>query len=229
MVVDTEHSTLDQTKEAFNCVGCDVPPVLVSGILFLFVRHNVVIGIIIMQEVIDRRFVGLNSGADFNVRFHNGLDVVERNAVNVKGAYLTATFSALHQGNNGALLLYAVTGSASDTLFLRPYPCLINLDQALELLKVSMLSHGETKPMQHEPDRLVANSGHAVNLMCGHSFLTGAKQIRRKQPAMKRDVAVFEYGSDRDSELFAASTGIATILCVQVSLTQDGALSSSHC
>jgi len=75
MVVDSEHSSTDKAEESFDCVRCDVTPVLMARVFAFLVSDNIVIGKVIVNPVIDGRFVGLNPGAHFNVLFHNGLDV----------------------------------------------------------------------------------------------------------------------------------------------------------
>src|SRR5207253_2245036 len=59
--------------------------------------------------------------------------------------------------------------------------------------------------MRHEPCALVGDAENAVELVCTHALLAGAKQMESIQPLVQRNVAIFHDRAYRDCELFAAA------------------------
>src|SRR6266545_1542366 len=49
---------------------------------------------------------------------------------------------------------------------------------------------------------------HPMKLVSAHALLAGAKQMKREQPLVQRNVAIFHDGSDRDAELFPAGPAV---------------------
>src|SRR5271157_2993172 len=66
--------------------------------------------------------------------------------------------------------------------------------------------------MTHEPRALVRHAKHPVKLMGAHALLAGTEQVKRKEPLVQRNVAVFHDGSDRNAELFPASRALPETL-----------------
>src|SRR5436309_3467545 len=58
--------------------------------------------------------------------------------------------------------------------------------------------------MRHEPRALVRYAQHPVKLVSAHALLAGTKQVKRKEPLVQRNVAVFHDRSNGDGELLTA-------------------------
>ena len=206
VVVCAKDAAFHQAKESFDCIRRDVSPVLIAGIFLFLVRHNVMVRKLIMHEVVDVRFVGLNYRSNFDVLFHNRFDVVQRHTLNGERAHAPAIGATFHQRNNGALLAFGMSSTTeASTLFLRPNPNFVNFNHAAQLLNHAVLRHSEAETMAREPNRLVANPRHTVNLVGRHSLFAGAHEVRDQEPAMQRNVTTFKNGSHGCAELFAAS------------------------
>jgi len=117
--------------------------------------------------------------------------------------------TAFHQRNDGALLAFGITRAAqAGPLFLGTNPNFVDFYDTAQLLNHAVLSHSEAETVHHEPNRLVADSGHAVHLVSAHAFLTGTEQVGRENPAVERNMAILKYGANGDGELFAASVAL---------------------
>lgn len=71
-----------------------------------------------------------------------------------------------------------------------------------------MLRHSKAKTVTHEPNRLVADARHAVNLVGAHAFFAGAHQVGDKQPAMQGNMRILKHRSNRRAELLTASVAL---------------------
>lgn len=69
-------------------------------------RHNIVVGKFIVDEVVNRRFVGLNRGPYFDVLSHDRLDVIQRYALYRERADLASVVGAFHQRNDRPFLAF---------------------------------------------------------------------------------------------------------------------------
>jgi hypothetical protein len=97
---------------------------------------------------------------------HDGLDVVQGDTLDRKGSHTATILTTLHQGNDGPLLAFGMASTAqTSTLFFRAWPDLIDFRNAAQFLNHAVLSHGEAGAVTHEPNRFVADSSHAMNLM----------------------------------------------------------------
>ncbi len=112
---------------------------------------------------------------------------------------------ALDQGEHGFFLgrgaECAVLGFAADVGFVG----FDNLVLPTHGVRVG-ITHGFANTVRHEPGSLVGHAEHAVHLVCAHAFLAGGHEVRGKKPFVKRDMRALEQSSDRDRELFTAST-----------------------
>jgi hypothetical protein len=207
MMIRAKHATFDQPEESFDCVRSDVTPILVARILAFLVGHNIVIGKFVVDEVVDGCFVRLDRGAHFNVLFHYGFDVVQGDALDREGSDAAPVVAALHKRNHGPFLALNPR-YARLAAFSRANPNFVDFDNSAQLFNHAVLCHGEAEPMHHEPNRLVADSGHAVNLVSAHSLLAGAEQIRSKKPAVQGNVGILEDSSDSNAELLTAPVAL---------------------
>ena len=106
-------------------------PVLVSRIFLVLVRDEIMVREIVMQEMVDRRFVGLDVRSHFAVLSHNGLDIVQRDALDWKRTHTAPICAALHERYNGTLLALHVSSTAqAAALFLGSDSFLVDFHDA---------------------------------------------------------------------------------------------------
>src|SRR5947207_2956641 len=101
---------------------------------------EIVAGKVIMYEVIDRAFVGLNVRSYFNVLLHNRFDVRQRDAFQVERPDLAGSSAALHERYDRTLLALDSRHSGLAALS-RANPDLIDFHYAAQLVDHSMLRH----------------------------------------------------------------------------------------
>ncbi len=102
--------------------------------------------------------------------------------------------AALHECDHGALLAPDATSADQTSSFLfRGNPDLINFHDAAQFVDHAMLRHCEAQTMAHEPNRLVRDAKHPVNLMGRHAVVAGVHEVGRQKPTMKRYMAVLKY------------------------------------
>jgi len=68
----------------------NVTPILTARVFPVLVRDEIMIGKLVVHEVVNRGFIGLNVGADLDVLFHDRLYIIHVDALDVESEYQTA-------------------------------------------------------------------------------------------------------------------------------------------
>ena len=89
-MVRAVNATFQEPEIALDCVRRNVPSIFITGIFLFGVRHYIVIWKIIMDEVVDHIFVGLDNAACLDVGFQDRLYVRQRHALHREGTNLAA-------------------------------------------------------------------------------------------------------------------------------------------
>ena len=102
-MVSSVDASFQQGEIPLNRVGRNMPTIVITGIFLPFMIHHVVFGKILMHEVVDGCLIRLDSASNFDVLFHNRLNVRKRNALDWERANLAAF--TIHQATTGRFLL----------------------------------------------------------------------------------------------------------------------------
>src|ERR1700730_13585017 len=101
-MVRSINAALEQRKKAFDGVGRNQLPVLSSRVFLAPMVDHIMCWKVLMHEVINGSFVGLDCTAYFDMLTHDRLEVRQRDPIYWERAHLAAL--TIYKGNHGTFL-----------------------------------------------------------------------------------------------------------------------------
>lgn len=201
MVIDTMNAPLKHRKDAFDAVCSHVPAhILASAVIDAVMPVNQT-----AKFVVNRAFVGVDCRADLHVAISKTNCAATRNALR---HFSTNATSFTRPARNNRRLANPATAKVEPLAFvlrsfLAPDIAFVNFDNASQFDRV--IATRFTKPLQHEPSRLLRDADLFGELQAGYALARRNEQIHRIKPLVQRYLRPLKYRAGADGEIKQAS------------------------
>lgn len=202
MLVNAPHAALEDGEVGLNVIGSDITASVLAeamddaGLLVYEIRGHV---------DVELAFVSVEAGVLQDMLTQDAQHIGLCRAGDMKG---TDGAMRLGQRNDGQ---FVATPGFDRSAFLTAPIGLVSLDNATAASKrrEGALPHGLPDTVGHEPSGLEGHAERPRKLIAAHALLAAAKEERRLQPEVQRDVAGLKDRSDGHGEWAAA--GVAFV------------------